>query len=93
MARPTLSAGLGSPIPRRRRTWRKTEKRCAGGSALTRFENNEVDVAPISTLRELLGRSAWQEGIRDLPGYDTAGAGQVISLSRALPWYAFRTPK
>ena len=52
-----------------------------------------VDVAPISTLRELLGRSAWQEGIRDLPGYDTAGAGQVISLSRALPWYAFRTPK
>jgi len=52
-----------------------------------------VDVAPISTLRELLGRSAWQEGIRDLPGYDTAGAGEVISLSRALPWYAFRKPK
>jgi len=52
-----------------------------------------VDVAPISTLRELLGRSAWQDGIRDLPGYDTAGAGQVIPLSRALPWYSFRKPK
>lgn len=52
-----------------------------------------VDAAPIVKLRELLGRSEWQGLIGDLPGYDTGGAGQVISLSRALPWYAFRKPK
>ena len=52
-----------------------------------------VDQAPISKLRELLRRSQWQGLIADLPGYDIEGAGDVIALSRALPWYAFRKPK
>jgi putative molybdopterin biosynthesis protein len=52
-----------------------------------------VDEAPISKLRELLRRSEWQGLIKDLPGYDIAGAGNVIPLRQAFPWYAFRTPK
>lgn len=52
-----------------------------------------VDQPAISKLRELLRRSEWQGLISDLPGYDTAAAGDVIPLSRALPWYSFRTPK
>lgn len=52
-----------------------------------------VDSPPIARLRELLALSEWQGLIADLPGYDTSGAGQVVSLSRALPWYAFRKPK
>ena len=52
-----------------------------------------VDAAPIAALRELLARSEWQSLTADLPGYDTTGAGQVVSLSRALPWYSFRKPK
>ncbi|WP_020654298.1 substrate-binding domain-containing protein [Massilia niastensis] len=52
-----------------------------------------VDQPPISKLRELLRRSEWQGLIRDLPGYDIAGAGNVIPLRQAFPWYSFRTPK
>ena len=52
-----------------------------------------VDAAPIAKLRELLARSEWQSLTADLPGYDTSGAGEVVSLSRALPWYSFRKPK
>lgn len=47
----------------------------------------------IRKLRELLKRSEWQGLIADLPGYDIDGAGDVLALSRALPWYAFRKPK
>jgi putative molybdopterin biosynthesis protein len=52
-----------------------------------------VDRPPISQLRELLRRKEWQSLIADLPGYDIADAGEVVALRRALPWYAFRTPK
>lgn len=52
-----------------------------------------VDRPPVSKLRELLRRSEWQALIADLPGYDIAAAGEVVALRRALPWYAFRTPK
>ncbi|MGJ9419902.1 substrate-binding domain-containing protein [Massilia sp. CMS3.1] len=52
-----------------------------------------VDQPALSKLRELLRRSEWQGLIADLPGYDVEGAGDVIPLSRALPWYSFRTPK
>lgn len=52
-----------------------------------------VDQPAIVKLRELLQRSEWQVLIRDLQGYDTAAAGDVIALRQALPWYSFRTPK
>jgi putative molybdopterin biosynthesis protein len=47
----------------------------------------------VARLIELLKSRDWQGVIGDLPGYDTAFAGEVVSLTRALPWYSFRTPK
>jgi putative molybdopterin biosynthesis protein len=44
-------------------------------------------------LLDLLTRSDWHTVVRDLPGYDPADAGRVVSLRQALPWYAFRAPK
>ncbi|MDO8301053.1 substrate-binding domain-containing protein [Lacisediminimonas sp.] len=44
-------------------------------------------------LLDLLAGKGWHTIVRDLPGYDPADAGQVVSLRQALPWYAFRTPK
>ena len=52
-----------------------------------------VDRPPVSRLRELLQRREWEALIADLPGYDFAGAGEVVALTRVLPWYAFRTPR
>ncbi len=47
----------------------------------------------IVKLLELLKSNRWQGIIADLPGYDTACAGDVISLTQAMPWYSFKTPK
>lgn len=47
----------------------------------------------IVRLRELLKTNSWQGVINELPGYDTANAGEVISLRQAMPWYSFRTLK
>jgi putative molybdopterin biosynthesis protein len=47
----------------------------------------------IVKLLELLKSNRWQGIINDLPGYDTALAGEVISLRRAMPWYSFKTSK
>jgi putative molybdopterin biosynthesis protein len=52
-----------------------------------------VDQPPISKLRALLRNKEWQGLTADLPGYDIDGAGDVIRLSAALPWYSFRKPK
>lgn len=47
----------------------------------------------IIKLRELLRHNEWQDYINDLPGYDTAAAGEVIALRKAMPWYSFKTAK
>ncbi len=47
----------------------------------------------IIKLRELLQHSEWHGVINGLPGYDTAAAGEVISLRQAMPWYSFKTAK
>jgi len=44
-------------------------------------------------LRELLTQGRWQDAIGSLPGYDAAACGDVVPLSEAMPWYAFRKPK
>jgi len=30
---------------------------------------------------------SWQAQAAQIPGYDLAGAGEVVSLTRVLPWY------
>lgn len=44
-------------------------------------------------LRELLAGPAWQQTVVGLPGYTAARSGEVLSLTRALPWWHFRTHK
>jgi putative molybdopterin biosynthesis protein len=44
-------------------------------------------------LREVLQGPTWRETVEALPGYAASQAGEVLSLTRALPWWHFRTPK
>lgn len=48
----------------------------------------------VRLLRELLQSSAWRREVREVDGYACPpGAGDVLSLTRALPWWTFRTPR
>jgi putative molybdopterin biosynthesis protein len=47
----------------------------------------------VAQLRELLRGDAWRETVAALPGYSTQRGGEVLSLTRALPWWHFRTGK
>jgi putative molybdopterin biosynthesis protein len=45
-------------------------------------------------LRTLLASPAWLATLRQLPGYAaSAQAGQVLSMTTALPWWRYRTPR
>jgi putative molybdopterin biosynthesis protein len=47
----------------------------------------------VRRLMELLRLAQWREAIADLPGYDSAGSGEVQSLKAAFPWYSFKSAK
>jgi putative molybdopterin biosynthesis protein len=47
----------------------------------------------VQALRRALGQPAWQQAVAALPGYAPAKPGQVLSLTKALPWWHFRNPK
>ena len=40
-------------------------------------------------LLALLRTAAWQQRLADLPGYAPMQSGEVLSMSRALPWWRF----
>jgi putative molybdopterin biosynthesis protein len=45
-------------------------------------------------LRIVLASPAWRSALVALPGYEAVGvAGQVLSLTQALPWWHYRSPK
>ena len=45
-------------------------------------------------LRELLGSEAWRAALASLPGCAPhANAGSVLALTKALPWWHYRTPR
>jgi putative molybdopterin biosynthesis protein len=52
-----------------------------------------LDQPPVAKLREVLAGATWQEALRGLPGYGSDRAGQVVSLTKALPWWTFRVGK
>ncbi|MBP6900678.1 MAG: helix-turn-helix transcriptional regulator [Burkholderiaceae bacterium] len=53
-----------------------------------------LDEPPMQALRALLAGAAWREALAALPGYaPSPAAGQVLSLTRALPWWRFHTPR
>jgi putative molybdopterin biosynthesis protein len=47
----------------------------------------------VLALRRALRDPAWQQAVAALPGYVVSQPGDVLSLTRALPWWNFRKPK
>ena len=52
-----------------------------------------LDQPAVQALRRALHDPAWHEAVAALPGYALAQPGEVLSLTRALPWWTFRKPK
>ncbi len=49
--------------------------------------------AGIQALLQLLGDSNWQRMLAKLPGYAPEHCGEVLAMSRVLPWWRYRTQK
>jgi putative molybdopterin biosynthesis protein len=47
----------------------------------------------VARLRSLLQGAAWRDTVAALPGYAPSSSGEVLSLTRALPWWRFRAPR
>jgi putative molybdopterin biosynthesis protein len=48
----------------------------------------------VRLLCKLLQAPEWRQALQDLDGYACPPrAGEVLSLTRALPWWTFRSPK
>jgi putative molybdopterin biosynthesis protein len=52
-----------------------------------------LDHPAVQTLLRVLSGAGWRAEAAALPGYTLGQAGAVVSLTRALPWYRYRTPK
>ncbi len=52
-----------------------------------------LEMPAVQALRQVLQLPQWADTLATLPGYRTAQAGAVLSLTRALPWWQFRKPK
>ena len=46
-------------------------------------------ILAVSALLALLRTAAWQERLAGLPGYAPMQSGEVLSMSRVLPWWRF----
>jgi putative molybdopterin biosynthesis protein len=46
----------------------------------------------IVALQALLRSAQWQTQLSTIPGYATAHSGEVLSLSKVLPWWNYRKP-
>lgn len=55
--------------------------------------DDTLETDAVQRLRKLLARNAWAQAVATLPGYRSEQAGEVLSLTRALPWWRFRSPK
>ncbi len=53
----------------------------------------QLDSPAVQALRRALAAPAWRQALRGLAGYEAAQGGEVLSLTRALPWWQFRVPK
>lgn len=52
-----------------------------------------LDHPAVLLLRQVLGSAAWHQGVAEMPGYTADRGGEVLSLTRALPWWHFKTSK
>lgn len=48
-----------------------------------------LDTPPVQELRETLASAAWMQAVAALPGCGVHRPGEVLSLTRALPWWHF----
>ena len=56
--------------------------------------DDSLEHPAVQALRHCLAGAAWAAEVSCLAGYTApANAGQVLSLTRALPWWHFRSPK
>jgi putative molybdopterin biosynthesis protein len=49
-----------------------------------------LEQPPLLALRDLLAGDEWRAALATLPGYSAGDAGQVLSLTRVLPWWRYR---
>jgi putative molybdopterin biosynthesis protein len=47
----------------------------------------------IQALLKLLGNTDWKRTLASLPGYAPEHCGEVLAMSRVLPWWRYRTQK
>lgn len=52
-----------------------------------------LESPPVLQLRAAIADARWHDALAELPGYTPAHSGEVLSLTRALPWWNFRQPK
>lgn len=52
-----------------------------------------LDDPAVQRLRAALADPAWATELAALPGYRPARPGEVLALTRALPWWNYRAPK
>ena len=56
--------------------------------------SDTLEQPAVGALRAVLASQAWAQALAGRTGYQLAQqAGQVLSLTRALPWWQFRTPR
>ncbi len=53
----------------------------------------ELDTPMLRQLRQTLASPAWERALSALPGYGASRPGEVLSLTRALPWWSYVRPK
>lgn len=49
-----------------------------------------LEAPPVRALRDALASPGWAQALDTLPGYAPQRPGEVLSLTRALPWWRFR---
>ncbi len=47
----------------------------------------------VQALRRALDHESWRQAVAALPGYEVAQPGEVLSLTKALPWWNFRSSR
>ncbi len=52
-----------------------------------------LELPAVQALREVLAGSAWAAALALLPGYGVQRPGEVLSLTRALPWWRYPRPR
>jgi molybdate-binding protein len=52
-----------------------------------------LETSAVQRLRQVLALSAWTTVLSSLAGYAPQRSGEVLSLTRAMPWWRYRTTR